>query len=220
MIFFDLEFYVPPEDRNDPTSQGTLVFNPTNSHHKVLGGYFIAYDWKLKTIRSEQSYWLWNFPSEKALLTTIYDFFQEECAFQQGECSSVLGKRIQDVVTCGFAIGRVDLPTLFIRSHQVHVADPASLFNVFLKTKIIDLSNTACFLFPKEPTFYPKTANEVNKALFPKTPRKPSGKQVWLDYDTGEVDRVESRCTDEVHTIFWIYHALQDKLHDLSTNGN
>ncbi|MHA1746983.1 MAG: hypothetical protein ACTSWW_13355 [Promethearchaeota archaeon] len=222
MIFFDLEFYVPPEDRNDPSTQGTLVFNPENPQHKLLGGYFIAFDWKLKKIRQERSYWIWDFtsePSEKALLTAIYAFFQEEFLFQQGEHSSVLGKRIRDVVTCGFAIGRIDLPTLHIRSQQHHVADPTSLFNVFLKTKIIDLSNTACFLFPKELTFYPKTANEVTLLLFPKTPRKPSGKQVWLDYDTGNVDRITSRCADEVHTMVRIYHALQDKLGDLGING-
>ena len=223
MIFFDLEFYVPPTDRNDPTSQGTLVFNPTNPQHKVLGGHFIAYDWKLKQIRQEQSYWVWNFLSdvnpEKALLTAIYDFFQEEFAYQQGETTNVLGKRIRDVVTCGFAIGRIDLPTLFIRSRQAQVADPASLFNMFLKTKIIDLSNTACFLFPKEDTFYPKTANEVGKLLFPKLPRKPSGKQVWIDYDLGEVDRITSRCTDEVHTIVRIYQGLQVNLKDLLTKN-
>jgi len=178
----------------------------------------MKYDWKLNKIRQEQSYWVWDFPSEpseKALLTAIYAFFQEEFLFQQGEHSSVLGKRIQDVVTCGFAIGRIDLPTLFIRSQQHHVANPASLFNVFLKTKIIDLSNTACFLFPKELTFYPKTANEVTKHLFPKTPRKPSGKQVWLDYDTGDVDQIITRCSGEVHNIVRIYQALQNSFSDL-----
>ena len=136
------EIYVPPEDRNDPSTQGTLVFNPENPRHKLLGGHFIAFDWKFKEIRQERSYWIWDFtsePSEKALLAAIYAFFQEEFLFQQGEHSSVLGKRIRDVVTCGFAIGRIDLPTLHIRSQQYHVADPISLFNVFLKTKIIDL---------------------------------------------------------------------------------
>lgn len=218
MIFFDLEFYVPPEDQHLSNSRGTLIFNPANPKHLILGGHFITCP--LSTSKSENSpqfrhdtsFWLWNFTSEKALLTAIFNFFEEEFHFQQGENTQILEKRVKDIVTCGFAIARIDLPALFIRCQYNHIAPSPRLFDIFLKTKVIDLCNVGAFLFPKESTLYPKTAYEVSKRLFPKTKWKPSGKTVWKFYDDGEYEQIETRCHNEVTDILHIYKKLQSHI--------
>ncbi len=212
MIFFDLEFYVPLNERNNPDSKGSLVFNPTNPTHFLLGGYFTTTSFKDLNIRNEKSLWIWNYNDEKALLKAIYDLFIEEYFFEKAEKNNISGKRIKDLITCGFAIGRVDLVALFIRSQMQQIDLDSNLFNVYLKTKLIDLSNIATFIFPEERTFYPKTANEVNKKLFPKSKWKESGKSVWKYYDQGEYDQIEQRCQTEVEDIINIYKKLQQKL--------
>ena len=70
----------------------------------------------------------------------------------------------------------------------------------------------SAFLFPQEPTFYPKTAYEVCKRLIPDTKWKPSGKLVWKYYDEGEFDKIESRCYNEVTDILHIYKKLQSHI--------
>ncbi|WP_371803748.1 hypothetical protein [Candidatus Lokiarchaeum ossiferum] len=215
MIFFDLEFYVPPEERNHPNSRGTLVFNPGNPNHIILGGHFISLP--ISSIKSEDqasfrhdtSFWIWNYSSEETLLGAIKNFFEEEFSFQQGQNTQILEKRVKDVVTCGFAIARIDLPALYIRSQYHHIAPTPNLFEIFLKSKVIDLCNVSAFLFPNETTLYPKTAYEVSKRLFPHTKWKPSGKSVWKYYDEGEYEQIETRCHNEVTDILHIYKKLQ-----------
>lgn len=214
MIFFDLEFYVPKLQRNTPNSKGTLVFNPTFSEHIILGGHFVISNLNDQKKIASHSLWLWNYPNEKQMISAIIQIFKQEFERQQGILDSVLEKRIKDIVTCGFAIGRIDLPSLFIKSQSYQLDSPASLFNLFLKTKIIDLSNVASFLFKDELTFYPKTANEVAKKIFPKNPWKPSGKKVWDYYDLGEYDMIENRCKSEVDDIIKIYNELQNKIEE------
>ena len=71
MLFFDLEFYVPKADRNNPKSRGTLVFNPTYSNHLLLGGSFYSRPLMGKEFLNEHHLWLWDFSSPKKLLMAI-----------------------------------------------------------------------------------------------------------------------------------------------------
>lgn len=213
MIFFDLEFYVPPQERFLPNTKGTLVLNPARPSNILLGGHFIAQGFKDPKPRQEKAFWLWKSQDdEKNLLTQIAGFFHEEWLHQQAEEYKIMNKRIDDIVTCGFAVGRVDLPALYIRSQLLNVKPIEELYTTFLKTRVIDLSQVACFLFPKEKHFYPKTANEVAHKLLPKSAWKASGKDVWMMFDEGDYNAIEKRCHDEVHTCIQIYHLLQEKL--------
>ena len=212
MLFFDLEFYVPKEERNlqgnkgESRREGPLA----NPAHFILGGHFILKSLTSKDIENEKSFWLWNYKDEKELLIDIMKYFESEFNRQQNNHDNILQKRVQDIVTCGIGISRVDLPCLYIKSNQYQIAPKQKLFEIFLKTKCIELSNIAAFLFPKEPILYPKTANEITKKLFPKSKYKPSGKIVWDYYDNGDLNAISQRCEQEVKDIVKIYKKLQN----------
>ncbi len=222
MIFFDLEFYVPSKDRhrsNGLNRQGSFKFNPCSTGHFLLGGEFISTDIHCKSIVDRQSLWLWNFESERALLHEIYRYFslhwdqyskdKKDIHKREGE-TIILQKRIRDVITCGFAIARIDLPTLFIRSSRYDFAPSDALFRTFLTTKVIDLSNTASFLFPQEKVLYPKTQREVAQRVLKKGMAKPPGHTVWKQYDQGNYEAIADRCHGEVEEILEIYRQLQN----------
>lgn len=216
MIFFDLEFFVPERDRNLPGMKGTMIFNPARADHILLGGHFIVQGFRDTEPRVEKSFWIWDFEqNEKKLLAAIADLFQEEWHYQQGKKDVVLSKRVNDIVTCGIAIGRMDLPSLYMRAQRHKLFPAPQIFETFMKTKVIDLSQVACFLFPKEKTFYPKTANEITKRLEMKGKQKPSGKNVWTYYDDGDFQAIADRCRGEVESIVEVYHALQNRMQDL-----
>ncbi len=211
MIFFDLEFYVPPSDRNDPSKKGTLIFNPGKPTHKILGGHFILKNLESNTTRKENAIWEWNVGDERDVLERIYELFVKEWKHVKSTRNKVLGKRIRDIITTGVGISRIDLPALFIRCDFHKVKSKPRLFEVFLKTKCIELSNTASFLFPEEKTLYPKTANEITKILNPLAKRKKGGKSVWKYYDSQDYGKIQSRCEKEVKNMVSIYEKIKDK---------
>ncbi len=216
MIFFDLEFYVPKSERNRPKTRGTLVFNPGRPNHLILGGSFHINSFSTQKTENIHQFWLWNYPSEKELLTEIYQLFVSEFTKIQKEKAKVMQTRVTDIVTCGIAISRIDLPALFLKGQQHQIAPTADLFDIFLKTKIIDLANVGAFLFPNETTLYPKTANQLTSKLIKNRNPKPNGKQVWDLYDKHEFDKIEDRCNSEVVEIIEIYQQIQKRIQNLS----
>jgi hypothetical protein len=214
VLFFDLEFYVPPSERNN--TFGSLVFNPANPSHQILGGYFIGKDLDSPNLRRQTALWRWNFHNnEEALLSAIYDLFIEEWDTVKSKRPKTVHHKVVDLITCGFAISRMDLPALFIRSQRYHLKADARLVEVFLKTKSIDLSDVASFLFPEDVHLYPKTANEVGTRLQIGSEGKTGGKAVWDWYDQGKFNKIEQRCKEEVHESVRIYQQLQNRIHGL-----
>ena len=174
-----------------------------------MGGCFYCKSLKDSHIYRKENLWIWNFESEKELLRQIYQLFQEEFILNQRYLAIIQNKRIKDIVTCGFGIARIDLPTLYIKSVHHKIESASNLFNMFLKTKIIDLCNVSSFLFPNETVLYPKTANEVSKKISPKSAKKANGKKVWDYYDKDEFHKIETRCEQEVLQIIHVYTSLQ-----------
>jgi hypothetical protein len=212
MLFFDLEFYVPPSDRN--SSLGSLILNPAHPNHIVLGGCF--YRKRLRETIAEplqmESLWLWNFDDEKSLLKAIYDLFRKEWRLHQHQENEwILRKPVTDVVVCGTGIARCDLPALYCRSHIHSIASNIDLFEVFLKSKSIDLANVASFLFPENDLLYPITALEMAGRLRI-TEKKGSSKKVWDSYEEGDYVSIENRTKSELLNITRIYTALQKRV--------
>lgn len=211
MLFFDLEFYVPPNDRN--SSLGSLILNPAHPNHIVLGGVF--YRKRIRESINEpitmESLWLWNFNDEKALLKAIYELFRKEWKLHQQEKEYILRKPATDLIVCGTGIARCDLPALYCRSHIHSVAPNVDLFEVFLKTKPIDLSNVASFLFPEEELLYPITALEMAGRLGI-SEKKGSSKKVWDSYEDADYDSIENRTKSELINVLRVYTALQKKV--------
>ncbi len=216
MLFFDLEFYVPPNARNDPNKRGTLIFNPGKRDHIILGGHFIQKRIGdrpgIKNIRSEQSFWVWNEGNEKSVLNNIYHIFNQEWMEQKHHRVKILHKTLRDIITVGIGISRIDLPSLYIRSDFHRTKSRSRLFEIFLKTKVIDLSNTGSFLFRNEYILYPKTQNELLRILAPARKPKKGGKGVWKNYEKHNYKQIEARCKEEVRQILMMYENLQKKI--------
>lgn len=210
MLFLDLEAYVPVADRRATLS--SLIVNPANPSHIILGGCFFSK--KLLAQVPEnldiEHLWLWNFPSECALISAIKAKFEAEWRNERRENENIkiLGKPVTDLVVCGAGIAKFDLSALFCRG-QVHQLAPSSeLYEVFLKPRPIDLANEASFLFPEEGTLYPKTTKEIGGRL--KVPeRKGSSKSVWDLYEAKDYRSIEERTEAELRTVVELYRRLQ-----------
>ncbi|MCF2141119.1 MAG: hypothetical protein K9W44_13755 [Candidatus Lokiarchaeota archaeon] len=218
MLFFDLEFYVPPNDRNNPQTKGTFKFNPLKDGHLLLGGFFLHTSLTNAEILNSEEIWLWNLENEKSVIEKIYTIFQTEWNLRQKNHDVIIKKRIRDSVTCGFSISRIDLPVLFLKGMLHKIAPFDQLFQTFLNTKVIDLSNTASFLFPNEHVLYPKTQREVSRKLHihESSFNKPAGSDVWTKYDDGDYDIIATRCRNEVEEIYSIYLELREQIKKIS----
>ena len=211
--------YVPSRDRKNifiENDFGTFRFNPYRNWHILIGGHFISKSISTGKINFERSIWLWEYDNdEKAMLRAIFDVFKDEWGIQnqKSEQVKVTGYKIKDVLTIGIGIARTDLPALLGRCLINNVAPSDELYSVFMKTKVIDLSNTTSFLFPDDKILYPKSHQAIIKKIPKiKNVKKGPGSSVWNMYDSQQFDEIETRCTQEVREIVQIYGELQKKI--------
>jgi hypothetical protein len=211
MLFFDLEFYVPVADRK--THRGSLIFNPTLASHKILGGYFQSIDEITGEILDVKSIWLWNFQQNEAkMLAKIVSLFEEQWARSEQLNLKTCGHRVTDLLVAGFAIARADLPALFQKANQFKIAPTPELYDIFMKTKTIDLANITTFLFPEDPLLYPKSAKLVVERLDLPIEEKESGKKVWELYEQEKYAQIEKRCEKEVKEMINIYQEIKHRI--------
>ena len=211
MLFFDLEAYAPPDERTP--GRGSLIVNPARPGHVLLGGCFYAKRFAdpIAAQPEVKGLWLWHFDSERALLLAIRECFEQEWERQRAERVRVLGKPAVDLVVCGAGVARFDLPALYCRSLLHAVAPPEALFELYFKTRPIDLSNEAGFLFPEEPWLYPKTTREMAGRLGLRE-HKGSSKSVWDSYERGELEAIEQRTAGELRLVLQLYQRLSARV--------
>lgn len=203
MIFFDLEFYVPEEERDKPGA--SLLSNPCKEGQFLLGGVFTRY-WPLKNhnIKFEfEHFWIWKLDSEEEVLNSIYNYFMESWNRLENK-----DPRQADLILCGQGISRYDVPILYIRSIANEIDEPDKLFECYFKTKQVDLSNVAIPYFNRGPrVMYPKTTNQILGRFSIKS-EKSSGIKVWEMYDARDYDEIEDRTENEVRDCIEIYRSL------------
>lgn len=210
IVFFDLEFYVPKADRDKPGV--SLLANPYKKDHFLLGGVFCKIFPLQKSSENPkfEHYWTWEMKDgEKAVLTRIYDFFQEAW------------KRLSnkdpwqaDLIAVGLGISKFDIPVLFTRSLILGIARPEELFECYFKLKQVDL-NVVGIGFSSQKTqnevLYPKTANELLDR-FGISKVKTSGMLVWDMYDAGDRQGIRARTENEVRDAVQIYWKMRKEL--------
>ncbi|TET91195.1 MAG: hypothetical protein E3J35_04270 [Methanomassiliicoccales archaeon] len=214
MLFLDLEFYVPVDDRNKRRS--SLIVNPALPEHILLGGCFFSKMLKDSIPRNAKldGFWIWDYGNETELLNAIKSRFEQEWQKIKQEGVWILGKPLEDLVLCGSGISRFDIPALYCRGVHRQIESPSVLFDLFLKTKQIDLANVGCFLFPDDLTLYPKTTREMAGRLRT-VESKASSKGVWDAYDQKDYDYIENRTEGELRTVFQIYNKIQERIRSL-----
>jgi hypothetical protein len=206
MIFFDLEFYVPKEDRI--MNGASLLANPTKSGQFLLGGVFCRF-WPLKKDRVDLEFkhiWIWDLKTEKKVLKEIYNYFM-------GSWNELKNKdpRQADLILCGIGITRFDLPVLYIRSIAKKIDSQKNIFEVYFKTKPIDFSTVTIPFFNREKVMYPKTANQIlNRFRLEK--EKSSSILVWERYDNQDYDWIKQRTEEEVKSTLDIYNIICERI--------
>lgn len=207
ILFFDLEFYVPPKNRKETG----FNYNPAVDENMLLGGVFYPANPAKDLLphvpfnsNKLKNFWLWEYQAEKKLLQAIYTYLKE--------IESQVYKHFQGIVSpvvCGIGISNSDIPVLFhlLNKHSIDTAP--KLFELQNTLRVLDLSQLSIGTFNKKDHFlYPKTKNEIlSKYLHGK--RMESGKSIWELYETHEFCKIESRVVDEVNLTVSCYKAIK-----------
>lgn len=188
-IYFDLECYVPPSDRQ---SAGSMIFNPTKPGHFVLGGVFRRGFPLQNKFEEPWHVWNWEPEKEKDTLLQIYEYFKKSWQMISGKLP-----RHPDLILVGIGISRFDIPTLYIRSLTNQIASASELYDMYFKTKMVDLTNVGIALSRDNSVLYPTTANDLTDRLQIKSHKK-SGKRVWDMFEAREFDAIKARTASEV----------------------
>jgi hypothetical protein len=195
VVFFDLECYVPPEDRQKQC-KSSLVFNAAKPDHFILGGVFR----RMFPIRGvlEPAWQVWNFDKrdEKATLTKIYEYFNTSWK----TIDERNRKNHPDLILMGTGISRLDIPALYVRSKLHNVDSDENLYETYFKAKVVDLGDVGIPLFKKNPKvypLYPRTTRDLIQELLVQS-SKTSGKRVWDMYDAGDFEGIKARTSSEV----------------------
>jgi len=197
VLIFDLEAYVPKEDRK--SKDGTsLAVNPYLPGHSLLGGVFYLYrPLTDEILLSYEHHWIWNDGSEKKLLNEIYSIFS---AMRK----RASGKKPHEAepTLVGVGITHFDLPFLFARCIEQEIAPKEEIYQILTKFRIIDLSSAGIPLLHRDKSFlYPVSHNALADTLLPERNKKPTGKVVWEMADEKEYTNIEKRCEGEVREI-------------------
>jgi len=202
IIFFDIEWYVPPDQRE--LKGASLAMNPNKPGQFLLGGVFGKFH-PLKQRKGDIKYdhfWLWKEEDEKTVVKKIYDYVKTEWRnFDDTPHSQA------DLILCGQGISRLDVPVLYIRSMDYKVDKPEEIFYTFCKTKQVDLSNVAIPLIYGD-LMYPSNWNQICRR-FRFDRLKESGKSVWDYYDQKAFSTIEDRTEKEVRDCVEFYDYIQ-----------
>lgn len=208
VIYFDLEFYVPPECRQ--LSKCSMKYNPGRANDLVLGGVFCReFPLLKKGIEQPKQFWIWNEgQDEKATLRQIYYYFRESWDLIERKTD-----RNPELILVGIGISRSDIPALYVRSVFHDVAGEEELYETYCKTRIVDLSDVGILLFghnPKIYPLYPKAKNDL-APMFGLQPDEKS-KGVWKLYEDRQYDTIQKRTTKEVEDVIKISSGIISKI--------
>jgi len=206
IVFFDLEFYVPESNR---VNTG-LCYNPWDKGSRLLGGsFFVANpkrDIKCSThtvANNIQSFWLWNYQSEKDLLSEIYELLKNTLSLVH----KAHKKKVSPLL-CGIGISSSDVPVLIELFKRYKILSNAEAFRFQSNFRVMDLSQLGIVCFNNGNDFlYPKIKNELLNKFMPGT-KFESGKSVWDLYESKDYTGITERVNDEIISTHHIYKSL------------
>lgn len=204
VIFFDLEYYVPTNDRTRKTPGG-MTFSPVLQGHKILGGSFQTYYPMQDRVEKKHNIWEWHLGSEAAVLREIFRLLQQE--WRSIEAKDQAGS----LMLAGIGISHSDIPALLARLSSNSIASKDKIYDLLCGCRQIDLATaTYCqFSFNQAYFAYPKTKSALyQKYLKGKTLE--TGRSVWDMYEGKDFGSIESRCSAEIDDALAIYKAMFD----------
>lgn len=202
IVFFDLEYYVPPSDRERKTTSG-MLFSPHLDGHKILGGSFTTYYPFLDKSENPVGFWEWSLGSEEVVVKAIFRHLEDQWKSIEAK------NRAGSLMLGGIGISHSDVAVLLVRCMAHSVAEPSRIHDVLFGCRQIDLSlTTYCqFSFNKAYFSYPKSKSQLYQKYLGSGPLE-SGKSVWDMYEKTEYKLIEQRCDEEVETSLAIYKGM------------
>lgn len=207
VLFLDLEYYVPEEDRSK-TNRGGMSFSPTSSTHKVIGGCFqIYYPIKNDVEGDIISIWEWNLGTEEKVIREIYKIFSNlwKGVQQSNNCSPMC---------CGIGISHSDLPVLYTKMLQYKIDTPENLFYLIFGTRQLDLSCIVagqCSSKRNDYLFYPVIKSHLYQKYLPQAKRAEQAVSVWKYYDEKDFVSIQKRTRLEVIDSLKMYKSFFEK---------
>lgn len=206
IIFFDLEFYVPKEDREGRMG---LKANPYRTGHFLIGGTLHRY-FPLVHKRNNDSikeFWIWNYKNEAEMMKDIIAFIEESW--------SIIYKKDNqaELFYSGIGISRVDIQYLFAKAKLLGIKTEEELFNLFYKGRFLDFETIVIPYFKnKDNMMKTKTTKDILSKFKIERERGPSI-SVWNQYDAGEYEKIRERNVNEVSDLPVIYQAILTRIH-------
>lgn len=206
IIFFDLEFYVPKEDREGRMG---LKANPYRTGHFLIGGTLHRY-FPLVHKRNHDSikeFWIWNYKNEAEMMKDIIAFIEESW--------SIIYKKDNqaELFYSGIGISRVDIQYLFAKAKLLGIKTEEELFNLFYKGRFLDFETIVIPYFKnKDNMMKTKTTKDMLSKFKIERERGPSI-SVWDQYDAGEYEKIRERNVNEVSDLPVIYQAILTRIH-------
>ena len=206
IIFFDLEFYVPKEDREGRMG---LKANPYRTGHFLIGGTLHRY-FPLIHKRNHDSikeFWIWNYKNEAEMMKDIIAFIEESW--------SIIYKKDNqaELFYSGIGISRVDIQYLFAKAKLLGIKTEEELFNLFYKGRFLDFETIVIPYFKnKDNMMKTKTTKDMLSKFKIERERGPSI-SVWDQYDAGEYEKIRERNVNEVADLPVMYQAILTRIH-------
>lgn len=202
IVFFDLEYFVPPESR-DRKAPGGMKFSPLLPGHRILGGTFQTYFPMLDKLQPAKQIWEWRAGSEKAVLQEMLDLLKAE--WKDIEKKPDLGS----LMLGGIGISHSDIPALLAKMVAHELDAPARIHDLLCGCRQIDLTTaTYCqFSFNHAYFSYPKSkAHLYHKYLGVKSAE--AGTAVWQYFEAADYAAIEGRALSEVWDSVAIYKQM------------
>lgn len=210
-VIFDTEWYVPPIDRTR-SSIASLKANPAKGEHTFIGGIFSRFFPLKNDSRPEtKEIFVKDLSQDEELkaMKSVYAFFVDSW-------NMIAEKRdnVPDLITIGTGISRLDIPGLYVKSSALNIDTDERLYETFLKTKVVDLSDTSIpYLNRNRPRMlYPVTTNSIVRRFGIKTDMKSTGKSVWDLADSNDFLNIRKRVRQEMGSLWLIYKKLVNEI--------
>lgn len=206
IIFFDLEFYVPKEDREGRMG---LKANPYRTGHFLIGSTLHRY-FPLVHKRNHDSikeFWIWNYKNEAEMMKDIIAFIEESWGIIYKKDNQA------ELFYSGIGISRVDIQYLFAKAKLLGIKTEEELFNLFYKGRFLDFETIVIPYFKnKDNMMKTKTTKDILSKFKIERERGPSI-SVWDQYDAGEYEKIRERNVNEVSDLPVMYQAILTRIH-------